>query len=90
MVNTPMGSIFHPKKFSTGLKKTPSMIPQHPTSQQTATTQMFNSRENTHKSNEDNGSTISISDLKELQNTNLPKRSKRRKTSEKNTISLDI
>jgi len=36
-------------------------------------------------------STISISDLKELQGSgNIPKRSKRRKGSDKNTISLDI
>ena len=37
-----------------------------------------------------NNSTISISDLKELQDGNLPKRSKRRPKSDKNTISLDI
>jgi hypothetical protein len=38
-----------------------------------------------------NSSTISISDLKELQNDgNAPKRSKRRPTSNKNTVSLDI
>ena len=81
-----------------GLKKTPNPTQQAntqqrapPLSQQAATTQMF-SGNNTPPSStkEDNGSTISISDLKELQNTNLPKRSKRRKTSEKNTISLDI
>ena len=40
--------------------------------------------------NNDN-STISISDLKELQSdTNIPKRSKRRPKSDKNSISLDI
>ena len=42
----------------------------------------------------DNGSTISISDLKELQNDGVsgkaPKKSKRRNTSNKNTVSLDI
>jgi hypothetical protein len=37
-----------------------------------------------------NNSTISISDLKELQDSNLPKRSRRRNKSDKNTISLDI
>jgi hypothetical protein len=38
-----------------------------------------------------NDSTISISDLKDLQNDgNVPKRSKRRPRSDKNTISLDI
>jgi hypothetical protein len=36
-------------------------------------------------------STISISDLKELQgNINVPKKSKRRQKSDKNTVSLDI
>lgn len=38
-----------------------------------------------------NNSTISISDLKELQgNLNIPKKSKRRQKSDKNTVSLDI
>ena len=35
------------------------------------------------------GSTISISELKEMQNDNMPLRTKRRK-SERNTVSLDI
>jgi len=35
-------------------------------------------------------SMISISSLKDLQNTSIPKKSNRRKTSERNTISLDI
>ena len=39
--------------------------------------------------NDEKGSTISISELKEMQNDNVPMRTKRRK-SEKNTISLDI
>jgi len=38
---------------------------------------------------DDKGSTISISELKELQNDNIPLKTKRRK-SERNTISLDI
>ena len=39
----------------------------------------------------DNGSTISLSDLKEMQaDGSVPKRSKRRPKSDKNTISLDI
>jgi hypothetical protein len=39
----------------------------------------------------DNGSTISISELKEMQSEgSVPKRSKRRQKSDKNTISLDI
>ena len=43
----------------------------------------------TQKNNND--STISISDLKELQNDgNMPKKSKRRPRSDKNSISLDI
>lgn len=37
-----------------------------------------------------NNSTISISDLKELQDGSVPKRSKRRPKSDKNTVSLDI
>ena len=40
---------------------------------------------------DNNSSTISISDLKELQGEgNMPKRSKRRPKSDKNTVSLDI
>ena len=39
---------------------------------------------------EDKTSTISISDLKELQNDNLPHRSKRRQRSDKNTVSLAL
>jgi hypothetical protein len=38
---------------------------------------------------DDKGSTISISELKEMQNDNMPIRSRRRK-SERNTVSLDI
>jgi hypothetical protein len=43
-------------------------------------------------SSENNNSTISISDLKELQSEtiNIPKKSKRRQKSDKNTLSLDI
>ena len=44
---------------------------------------------NIQKDNDDNGSTISISELKEMQNDNTPLKTKRRK-SERNTISLDI
>jgi hypothetical protein len=39
---------------------------------------------------EEKGSTISISELKDLQNDNMPSRTKRKPKSEKNTISLDI
>ena len=35
-------------------------------------------------------STISIAELKELSNSNVPKKSKRRTRSDKNTVSLDI
>jgi DNA-binding protein len=46
---------------------------------------------NANSSSMNESSTISITDLKELQeNGNLPKRSKRRPKSDKNTISLDI
>jgi hypothetical protein len=42
-------------------------------------------------SQDDAGSTISLNELKELQvDGTVPKRSRRRKGSEKNTISLDI
>lgn len=40
--------------------------------------------------NQENSSTISIHDLKEIQNTHKPTKSKRRQKSDKNTISLDI
>jgi hypothetical protein len=42
------------------------------------------------QSGEDKTSTISISDLKELQNDNLPHKSKRRQRSDKNTVSLAL
>jgi hypothetical protein len=45
---------------------------------------------NTNQANEDKGSTISISELKDLQNENMPSKTKRKPKSEKNTISLDI
>ena len=44
---------------------------------------------NIHNENDEKGSTISISELKEMQNDNVPIRSKRRK-SDRNTVSLDI
>ena len=51
-----------------------------------------NNSSNTESKNLNDSSTISISDLKELQSDggNVPKRSKRRVKSDKNTISLDI
>ena len=51
-------------------------------------TKTINIQENNQKEND---STISIADLKDLQNDgNIPKRSKRRQRSDKNSISLDI
>jgi hypothetical protein len=52
-------------------------------------TKTINIQENDRKENDN--STISIADLKDLQNdSNIPKRSKRRQRSDKNSISLDI
>jgi hypothetical protein len=42
------------------------------------------------QTSDDKTSTISISDLKELQNDNLPLKSKRRQRSDKNTVSLAL
>ena len=49
-----------------------------------------NANANANQASEDKGSTISISDLKDLQNENMPSKSKRKPKSERNTISLDI
>jgi hypothetical protein len=43
-----------------------------------------------NQASEDKGSTISISELKDLQNDNMPNKTKRKPKSERNTISLDI
>ena len=54
-------------------------------------TKTINIHETKDKEINNNNSTISISDLKELQDGNgVPNRSKRRQKSDKNTISLDI
>jgi hypothetical protein len=54
-------------------------------------TKTINIQEAAPSQSDGNSSTISISDLKDLQNDgNVPKRSKRRPTSNKNTVSLDI
>ena len=45
---------------------------------------------NPNQVSEDKGSTISISELKDLQNDNMPNKTKRKPKSERNTISLDI
>jgi hypothetical protein len=49
-----------------------------------------NSNSNANQASEDKGSTISISELKDLQNENMPSKTKRKPKSERNTISLDI
>jgi hypothetical protein len=49
-----------------------------------------NNTSSANATSEDKGSTISITELKELQNDNMPNRTKRKPKSEKNTISLDI
>jgi hypothetical protein len=65
-----------------GLKTKTINIQEAPYLQQ----QQFSTQQNTN-----DNSTISISDLKELQNDgNMPKRSGRRKKSASNTVSLDI
>jgi hypothetical protein len=48
------------------------------------------SQQQSQQPGEDKTSTISISDLKELQNDNLPHKSKRRQKSDKNTVSLAL
>ena len=51
----------------------------------------FNSQENDNSININDSSTISISDLKDLQSMGkMPSKSKRRQKSDKNTLSLDI
>ena len=65
-----------------GLKSKPNMTSNNISVQMT--------EEPSIRLNEDNSSTISISELKEIQNANPPTRSKRRQKSDKNTISLDI
>ena len=53
-------------------------------------TSSANSNANANQASEDKGSTISISELKDLQNDNMPNKTKRKPKSERNTISLDI
>ena len=48
------------------------------------------SQSTSHGVSNDEDSVISISSLKDMQNTNMPKRSRKKNTSNKNTISLDI
>ena len=65
---------------------------QPPQSQQQQSQQQQSQQQQSHQSQavEDKTSTISISDLKELQNDNLPHKSKRRQRSDKNTVSLAL
>jgi len=58
--------------------------------QQQQSQQQQSQQQQSHQLNEDKTSTISISDLKELQNDNLPHKSKRRQKSDKNTVSLAL
>ena len=52
-------------------------------------TKTINIKEPSYNTND--SSTISVSDLKDLQNEgNMPKRTKRRPKSDKNTVSIDI
>jgi hypothetical protein len=58
--------------------------------QQQQPQQQSQQSQQSQQANEDKTSTISISDLKELQNDNLPHKSKRRQRSDKNTVSLAL
>jgi hypothetical protein len=67
--------------------KTKSVTLQESLPQQTQQSQQS---QQSQSLNEDKTSTISISDLKELQNDHLPHKSKRRQRSDKNTVSLAL
>jgi hypothetical protein len=47
-------------------------------------------QENVYMTNAGDDSMISISSLKDMQNMNMPKKSRRKQRSDKNTVSLDI
>jgi hypothetical protein len=75
-----------------GLKTKTINISEAPSQQQ-----QHNNNNNNNNNNNDvfvddnNSSTISINDLKDIQTSaNVPKRSKRKPRSDKNTVSLDI
>ena len=54
-------------------------------------TKNINIQEQKQNENINSSSTISLTELKEIQGeSNIPKRSRRRKTSDKNTVSIDI
>jgi hypothetical protein len=65
-------------------------IQMQPSQQQQPQQQQSQQQSQQSQAVEDKTSTISISDLKELQNDNLPHKSKRRQRSDKNTVSLAL
>jgi hypothetical protein len=70
-----------------GLKTKTINISEAPSQQQ----QHNNNNNNDVFVDDNNSSTISINDLKDIQTSaNVPKRSKRKPRSDKNTVSLDI
>jgi len=74
-----------------GLKTKTINIQEQPSQNINAVNQNQSNNFNDSNGNTNNNSTISISDLKELQGQgNVPKKSKRRAKSDKNTVSLDI
>jgi hypothetical protein len=81
-----------------GLKTKTINISEAPSQQQQQQySQSLNNNNNNNNNNNDvfvddnNSSTISINDLKDIQTSaNVPKRSKRKPRSDKNTVSLDI
>jgi len=74
-----------------GLKTKTINIQEQPRNDSNYNNGSSNGGSNNNDNNEGNSSTISISDLKELQaDGNMPKRSKRKPKSDKNTVSLDI
>jgi hypothetical protein len=58
--------------------------------QQQSQSQSQSQQQQPQSQSDDKTSTISISDLKELQNDHLPHKSKRRQRSDKNTVSLAL
>lgn len=70
--------------------KTKTIPLQQETQQPQPQPQQQSQQHQSQQPGEDKTSTISISDLKELQNDNLPHKSKRRQKSDKNTVSLAL
>jgi negative regulator of sigma E activity len=73
-----------------GLKTKTIQVQQAPEPRVQAQTPAQTQTQTQTQTHEDKTSTISISDLKELQNDNLPHKSKRRQRSDKNTVSLAL